>query len=233
MNLITSKNFKHTEFPSHLYKSCERIDGTEIGRLYKTAEGKIFPSITTVLSIQEKPELDNWRAAVGDEEADRVSRTATTNGTHIHNMAEAYIKNASYDDLFKNANPLIRSRFLPLKKMLDKHVDNIFSTELKFYSNKLQVAGTTDLIAEFDGKLSIIDYKTSKRIKYPSEIKDYFIQSSVYAIMAYEMFGLEIRDIVIMMLVEGSHMIIFKEKVRNHIADYIELRKLFKEKYSI
>lgn len=229
-NTIKLKTFKHLEFPSHLHKKCERIDGTGIGRLYKTSEGNIYPSITTVLSIQENPELEEWRRAVGEEEANRVSLQATSNGTYIHNIAEKYVNNSI---VWEEENVLARANFLPLKKLLDEHVDNIFSAELKMYSDKLGVAGTTDLIADFDGILSINDYKTSRRIKCASDIKDYFIQSSVYAAMAFEMFGLEIKDIVILMLVEGGQTIIFKEKVKNHLKDFIRLRKLFKEKYNI
>lgn len=225
-----SKQFNHLKFPTELYKHCKRIDGLEIGRLYETPEGKTYPSVTSILAVQEKPELEHWKELVGEEEAKSVSLRATTNGTYVHDLAEKYIKN-SVDD-WKTENPLVKNKFQPLKKILDEHVDNIFASELKFYSDKLRVAGTTDLIAEYDGVLSVIDYKTSKRIKYNDEIKDYFIQGSVYAMMAFEMFNLPIKDIVILMIVEND-ILVFKEKVKNHLKDYVIIRRLFKEKYNI
>lgn len=224
-----SKHFNHLKFPTELYKTCKRIDGLDIGRLYETSDGSIYPSITTILSIQEKPELEYWRELVGEEESKRVSLRATTNGTYVHDLADKYVNNSVN---WQKENPLVKNKFFPLKTILDNHVENIFSSELKFYSDKLKVAGTTDLIAEYDGVLSVIDYKTSKRIKYHNEIKDYFIQGSVYAMMALEMFNLPIKDIVILMIVEND-IIVFKEKVNNHLKDYVTIRRLFKDKYNI
>lgn len=227
------KFFDHQKFPFELYKKCERIEGsenTEAGRLYRTPEGKIFPSITSVLACREKPELINWRNAVGNEEANRVSLAATTKGTYIHNFAEDYVNN-KVDENYKT-NPLVLDRFEPFKRALDNHVNNIFHTELKMYSTMLKVAGTTDLIAEFDNSLSIIDYKTSERIKEKSDIEDYFIQASVYSVMVYEMFNKLINNIVIIMGVDGDkEPLIFKEKIKDHLKGYTEIRKEYKSKF--
>lgn len=230
-----SKTFIHQRFPFELYKKCERIEGSEntvAGRLYKTPEGKIYPSVTSVLACREKPELEQWRALVGDEEAAQVSLRATTKGTYIHDFAEDYVNNKV--DVNYRVNPLVLDRFEPFKRALDTHVNNVFHTELKMYSTMLKVAGTTDLIAEYDNELSIIDYKTSNKIKSKFEIEDYFIQASVYAVMVYEMFGKLINNVVIIMGVDGDkEPLIFQERVKNHLKNYSEIRKEYKAKFAL
>lgn len=197
-------------------------------RLYVTPDGKEYPSVTTVLGSQFKPELEAWKNAVGQEEAERVSKRATHNGTIIHEMCEYYLEN-DFEDRAKKYNIINYMGFNPLKEILDERVDNVVATELMLYSDRLESAGTIDLIAEFDGKLSIIDFKTSNDIKYDSQIKDYFMQSSAYAYMMNEHFDTNIEDTVILMTISGGDSKIFQKKAKDYIVDYLKVRINFKE----
>ena len=223
------KTFQHLHFPEEKYKKAERIDG-EAMRLYETVDGNRYPSITSILGCQPKPELEAWKARVGEVEAARVSKEATVRGSRIHDMCEAYLKNQFNP---KEYNPFHLDEWMGIKNHLDKHVDNVFSTELMLYSDRLRAAGTADLIAEYNGVLSLLDFKTSKRIKYKSDIKDYFLQCAAYSCMIYEMFGIKLNNIVILMIVDGGTILTFEEKAEDYIKDFFAVRKLFKEIHNI
>ena len=136
----------------------------KVGRLYTTPDGKKLPSITTVLgATQDKSGLDAWRKRVGEEEANRVMAQASTRGTAVHQLAEDYVNNE--ENWSKGAMPANLFTFNTIKPLLDKHMNNIWIQEAPLYSERLEVAGRVDCIAEWDGVLSIVDYKTSRRPK--------------------------------------------------------------------
>lgn len=145
-------------------------------------------------------------------------------------MCEKYLDNEFNP---QDYNPFMMDAFIPLKKVLDARISAVMSSELMLYSDRLRAAGTTDLIAMFDDELCLCDFKTSKRLKTRNEIIDYFLQSTAYSCMAYEMLGIEIKTIVIIMLVEGGDCLVFKEDVSDHISAFMRVRKLFKEKNGI
>lgn len=195
-------------------------------RVYEVPGGNRYPSITTVLSeSSEKGWLDEWRARVGDEEADKVSARARHRGTALHGYCEDYLNNKK-----PNVSMFDLEQFNQFKKALVR-IDDVFGIEKAVYSNKFQTAGTKDCGASFDKVPSIIDWKTSKVEKKREDIPDYFIQGSFYAIAMYEMFGMKIDNIVIVMAVDGGkEPLIFKEKVRDWFPHFVEKRKIFKEK---
>jgi genome maintenance exonuclease 1 len=175
--------------------SREEIDGV---RHYVTPNGN-YPSVTTVLGkMMDKSGLDEWRKRVGDEEADRVSRLAATRGTNIHNMCENYVRGEDVDV----SMPFNAYMFNQVKKVLDEHVDDIVGCELTLASDDLKVAGSCDLIALYDGKLSIIDYKTSSKNKMKDWIESYFLQTVLYSYMLWEMTGMMAKQCVIIIAVE-------------------------------
>jgi hypothetical protein len=203
----------------------ERIDGPEM-RLYRTPEGNLYPSVTTVLGAQPRPELDAWVSRVGEAEAKRVSERATIRGSAVHQLAEDYLNNRL--DLAA-ANPMYAQDFLPIMRELDEHVDDVISTEIKLYSDRLMVAGTTDLIAGWDGKTCIIDFKTSRRLKHESDILGYFVQGSVYSFMVYERLGLLVEDVVIVMMVDGdSRAQVFRKKAKDYLPTFLAWREDFR-----
>ena len=206
-------------------------DLSEKGRLYTTPTGAVFPSVTTVLGMQDKSGLDAWRKRVGDAEANRIMSQAATRGTAVHELAEKYVNNDP--DWKKGAMPANLFTFNTVKSVLDKHLDNVWIQVAPLYSEKLSVAGRVDCIAEWDGELSIIDYKTSRRPKLVQYIEGYFIQESVYAACFYERTGVPIKKIVTVIAVDDSEPQVFIEKPMNHLYKFIDLRKKYREKYGI
>lgn len=177
-----------------------------------------LPSITSVLSCRGKKSLFEWRDRVGSEEANRISRKAASTGTQIHKACENYLNNKdpfTVDDEVGMFLPMVTARFNQFKPILNR-IDNIMAQELFMAAPKLGVAGTVDCIAEFDGVLSIIDFKTSRRRKSEKYIKNYFTQETAYSIMAYEMYGLKISNLVTLISVEDDEPQVFITKPQFH-----------------
>jgi genome maintenance exonuclease 1 len=206
-------------------------DTTENGRFYTTPSGQILPSITTVLSVKNKSGLDAWRKRVGEEEANRVMNQAALRGTAVHQLAEDYVNNES--DWKKGAMPANLFTFNTIKPLLDKRLNNVWIQEAPLYSERLSVAGRVDCIAEWDGVLSIIDYKTSKRPKKREYVESYFIQEAAYAAMFLERTGVPIKQIVTVIAVDDNEPQVYIEKAIDHLPKFIELRKKFKEERGI
>lgn len=208
---------------NHVKLECLDFDleseTTESGRTYKTPDGKNYPSITTVLSSYSKKAIMEWRARVGDEEANRISRKASGRGTKLHNTVENYLLNEMSQMKIQTMMPDIKELFLKLKPYLDQHVNNIYGIEQPLYSHKLRLAGRCDCIGEWDGKISIIDWKTASRTKEKDHIANYFMQASAYAEMFEEITGIEINQIVIAIAVEDDAPQIFIEEKSKYLPN--------------
>ena len=221
--------FNHVD---HGYTLTElEADTTDNGRFYTTPSGEILPSITTVLSVQNKSGLDAWRKRVGEEEANRVMNQASLRGTAVHQLAEDYVNNEK--DWKKGAMPANLFTFNTIKPLLDKHLNNVWIQEAPLYSERLSVAGRVDCIAEWDGVLSIIDYKTSKRPKPRKYVESYFIQEAAYAAMFYERTGVPIKQIVTVIAVDDNEPQVFVEKTMDHLHKFVSLRAKFKQERGI
>jgi genome maintenance exonuclease 1 len=205
---------------------CETL---ESGRTYLTPKGTKYPSVTTVLGILSKDDILAWRKRVGEEEANRISRRAASRGEEIHKMAERYINNETLDP--KSYLPHLWHTFSTIKPILETRINNIVLQECPLYSDHLGLAGRVDLIAEFDGVLSIIDIKTSKRVKEKEDIHSYFMQETSYAIMFEERTGIPITNIVTIMAIDENEPRVFKEHrdnwvkpLKETIAEYTRMR---------
>lgn len=219
--------FTHVEHGIVLPKLTRET--TESGRKYFTPEGNAYPSITTVLSILSKQAIMEWRKRVGEEEANKISRQASTRGTAVHSLAENYLNNN--EDWNKGAMPANLASFNDIRPILDEHIDNVWMQEQFLYSDKLKCAGQVDCIAEYDNKLSIIDFKTSRRVKKKEDITSYFIQMAFYAAAFYERTGIPIRQGVIIMSVDGNEPLVFKENTYDYLEHFQSVRKKYKEIY--
>ena len=179
-------------------------------RLYVTPEGNKYPSITTILSVRNKSGLVEWRKRVGDKVANHVMHKAAARGTSVHHMCEDYLNNENIDHHQKNFLPWCL--FTQLQKVLT-NIDNIHAQEAGLYSDKYKVAGRVDCIAEYNGVLSIIDFKTSTKERNDEWNENYYIQCSAYAEMYGERTGTEIDQIVILCVTEdGTVQEFVKEK---------------------
>ena len=193
--------------------------GTDGKRFYTTPSGKRLPSVTTVMGAMKKQSILEWRAAVGEEEANRVSRAASGRGNRVHNLAEKWLKNEPIQ--WVREMPDSAAMFRSLIPHMQR-INNIHYIEQALWSEKIGLAGRVDLIAEWDGVLSVIDFKTSKKIKTREDIPEYFAQCVSYAGMYEEHVGVGIDQIVIVMGVEQNKPLIFVEKTEDHIGNLVE-----------
>jgi genome maintenance exonuclease 1 len=214
--------FNHVshEFPQLLQENAEGR------RLYVTPNGEKYASVTTVLSDYGKEGLMEWRKKVGEEKANEISRKATTRGTSVHKVIETFLNNEdiSQHDMMPN----VKSLFYRMKPELEK-MDNIHCLETRLFSHKLRLAGTVDCIAEHNGVLSVVDFKTSIRLKKKEQIQNYFMQGVAYADMFSEMTNLNVDQIVILIGVDTANfaqtLTIKKEDMdyyRQELHKYIE-----------
>lgn len=188
---------------NHTLVDFQEMETETIGgkRHYVTPEGDRLKSVTSILSeALDNSALLRWKARVGEEEASKVSTQAARRGTAVHNIAERYVLNQN--DIFKGEMPFNVGSFQPIKKILDEHVNNVLGVEIPLYDTTLGCAGRTDLVAEYNGVASIIDYKTSKKIKPEAWIESYFLQSTIYSMMFQKTFGIEIPQIAIIITVD-------------------------------
>lgn len=173
-------------------------------RHYVTSDGAFaYPSVTTVLDhCADKTHLFEWRKRVGEEEANRISKRATNRGTAMHNLCEKYVLGEDMD--FSSEMPSTTMLFHQIKNVLDRKVDNVYCIEDVLISHKLKVAGRVDMIAEYEDQISIIDFKTSEKKKRKDWITDYFKQTSLYGYMFWEMTGIPIKKIVVIIACADS-----------------------------
>jgi len=221
--------FNHVEHDIVLPKLTRKT--TEEGRRYFTPEGNAYPSITTVLGVLSKDGILEWRKRVGEEEANKISRQAATRGTAVHKLAEDYLDNLP--DWNKGAMPANLASFNDLKTILDERLNNIYFQEEFLYSDRLKCAGQVDCIAEFDGQLSIVDFKTSRKPKKEEWITSYFIQASFYAAAFYERTGIPIKQGVILITVDGNEPQVFKVNTYDYLEHFLSVRKKYKEIHKV
>ena len=159
----------------------ETIDGVRYYDVPNTEGFTKLVSITSVTSWINREIFRSWRARVGNEQADKVTKAATSRGTDMHTLTEYYLKNEDLPEV----QPLSEYLFKQSKPQLDL-IDNIHALEKSMYSLQLGIAGTVDCIAEYNGELAIIDFKSSKKPKPRKWIDHYFVQCAAYACMLYE-----------------------------------------------
>jgi genome maintenance exonuclease 1 len=195
---------------------------TESGRYYTLPDGTSFPSVTTVLGRKlDKTGLEQWKKCVGEEEAAKISTQAARRGTSIHDMCEKYLLNEDYK---KGVMPANLATFSSIRSELDDNVGMIYGIESPLHSHKLMTAGRTDLIADWCGAPSIIDFKTSRKLKEEQWIQGYFLQATCYSMMVEELTDLQIANIVIIIAVDHEYPQVF---TRNSHAFRNQVTELF------
>ncbi len=197
--------FDHVELEFEELKSTT----TSGSRVYETPDGT-FPSITTVLGRKKAQFFKEWRARIGEEEANKITTQATRRGTKVHKVVENYILNQ--EDYFEDSLPHVREMFNTIKPHLDKNLDNIAGIEIPLWSKQLGVAGRCDCVADWKGQKAILDWKTSGKLKKREWVEEYFLQTTAYSIMFEERTKIPINNIVIVIAVENEEPQIFEEK---------------------
>lgn len=216
--MFTHKNIQLTEMNAVT---------TDKGRKYRTPEGVDLPSITTVLSILSRDSIAAWRKRVGEEEANRISHRAASRGTKVHAIIEDYLNNKeTYRDEYL---PDIVASFSDIKHILDTNIGDIYALEAPLYSNHLGVAGRVDCVADYGGKPSIIDFKTSRKRKKAEWVENYFMQEAAYAIMWEERTGIPIVQLVTIIAVDNSEPQVFIEHRDNWVRPLRDTIKRYKD----
>ncbi len=196
-------------------------DTQPTGRTYSTPDGTKYPSITTVLSILSEDSIRAWKKRVGEEEANKISTKASGRGTAVHEIIESYLNNETTEKYM----PHVKQSLNNVRPILDERLGKIYGLEVPLYSAHLGLAGRVDCVAEFDGVPSIIDFKTSKRVKKKEWISNYFAQMAGYAVMWEERTGRPITNTVVIMDVDDNEAQVFKEHRDNHINLLIDTKK--------
>ena len=193
----------------------EHIDGVRYYSIPNEDELVKLVSITSVTSHFNKEIFVNWRKKVGNEKADRITKAATVRGTDMHTLTENYLDNKELPKV-----PPISEFLFKIAKPKLNLIDNIYALEGPLYSKQLGIAGTVDCIAEYDGELSIIDFKTSQKPKPREWIEHYFVQAMAYGCMLYEMKNIAVKKLVIIMACENGECVVYEETDK---AKYIKL----------
>lgn len=218
-------NFRHVKLDELNFEM--ESETTEKGRVYKVPGGGLYPSITTVLSSYNKKALMEWRQRVGDEEANRVAKAASGRGTRLHNTVEKYLLNELTDVKIKTMMPDIKEMFFDMRKIIDENIGDIYGIEQPLYSHKLRLAGRCDCIAEWNGQLAIVDWKTASRTKDKDHIKNYFMQATAYAEMFEELTGKAIDTIVVAIAVQSEAAQLFVESKDKYLLPLNEYNERY------
>tara|TARA_Y200000002_G_scaffold371270_1_gene367740 strand:+ start:1295 stop:1972 length:678 start_codon:yes stop_codon:yes gene_type:complete len=189
---------------------------------------KYYPSVTSITSFKNAAFFAGWRKKIGETEANRITARATQRGTAFHSLAEDYFKDDLNTDRYLANNPLSVRMFQSAKTTLDR-IDNIHCLETFLYSHYLGLAGRVDCIAEFDGELAVIDFKTSTKEKQEQYIEHYYVQETAYAAMFLERSGIEVKKIVTLIAVEDGSIQVFQ---KYNLDDYLQLLKSYIEEFS-
>ena len=220
---MTFKHIKHK-----IERPFVKTAHTDSGHYYITPDGKTYPSITTVFKLlDDKSWYPHWVNSImkkmnmtqleAEVECKRIGDESMIVGTDLHTMAEGYLK-GSYPTTFGKYEVDINMLFESLRNHLDEHIDNIHGTEAELYSDEMELAGTVDCIAEYDGVLSVIDFKNSRKPKTKSECqkKDYFTQITAYAKMWEFCTGQKIEQGVILVVSWDGKVKPFIVKISDH-----------------
>ena len=193
---MTNFNYKPANIPQAV-----KIE-TETERYYLTPEGHRFNSVTQVIgAMMPKQEIIEWRERVGDAEADKVVNIAVARGKAVHRTIEQYLLGEQFP---KKIMPATLATFQQMKKQIDQSLTTIYGIELPLFSYNLKLAGTCDLLGEWNYIPSIIDHKTSKYEKRAEDIQGYFLQACMYSMMYEELSGQRLEQLVVLIGCDDS-----------------------------
>lgn len=215
---------KFEKYPTELKLPELKVIETERKRMYVTPEGNKYPSVTTVTGWKKREFFAEWRKNNPQE-----SKYALQRGNDFHTLIEKYLQN---EEVERHSDSKTQKLFEQIKSELH-NIDKILCQEVALWSDTLKLAGRVDCIAEYDGKLSIIDFKTSKKTKDEFEIEEYFLQATCYAIMLEERCGIQISNIVILMSCDDGSTLVFQQKPKKYIKKLTEtINTYFREQKS-
>ena len=219
---------KYNVIDSNVENGITQLNTTS-GRYYQTPQGKIYPSSTTIVGLLNKKAINQWVANVGEQRAEQIKKQASEHGSRWHALMEDTInkgvQNLSYVNEFSRVyNKLLNGVY--------KNISNIKAVEYRMYSDELQVAGTADLIADYNGMCSIIDWKTTSHYKTANDVTSYWCQLASYAVMAKERLQLDVKQFVLVF--NDSDVSIYTlqdNRIEMWIENFKKLRLKYKQLY--
>jgi len=218
-------NFNHVKLSFALNEMVAKtIEGE---RVYPVGEDKFYPSISTITSYRKRHTIKEWRQRVGEQEANKISTQAASIGTSFHSMAEDYLNNNFNIEKYKDKY-MAKVLFIQAKPILNM-INNIHFQEAPLYSDEFQIAGRVDCIGEFDGKLSVIDFKSSIKEKKEEWIENYFVQETGYAKMYEERSGIKVDQIVTIIACQSGETQIFIKNPSDYVPLLIDYIKEYRE----
>ena len=195
------------------FKQAKLIE-KDNAHFYQTPTGEIYPSITTILqgtmSDEKKVSLQNWKEQ--EIAADYITQEAATIGTETHKLIENYINEVKQADEVRLLSVAHFNNLIPFLQ----RINDVYGTELRLYSNIMKLAGTSDCIANYDGELSIIDYKTKRSNQKEEWMTDHFIQGTAYSQMFKELTGIEVKQVVILVSSEKNSRMEFVKNTEDY-----------------
>jgi len=212
------------KFFNHKFFEFEELPRVVIEgkRYYQLPDGSLAKSVTTAISdASDKTALYEWRAKVGEAEANKISTQAANRGTALHSICEHYLLNE--EKMLPNTMPVNVFTFKQIRPYIDGCLDNIYGIEARLFSYKLKAAGTADCIAEWNGIPSIIDFKTSRKEKKEEWIENYFLQATTYALMFEERTGIEVPQIVILIAVDDQEPQVFVKSKDTFVKKVLQI----------
>ena len=206
-------------------ETLKRFNINEVRHYAKEGSDIAYPSVTSILSFINGPKFAKWRARVGEEAANKKTKRATTRGTRLHTVIEHFMLGDDYRSLDEYKVPLINLMFSAAKPELEKRINNIYEQETQMSSDRLCLAGTVDLICDFDGELAVVDFKTSERTKPEEWLESYFVQLSAYWAMFSEATGAVPKKLVVFLVAENGDIQIVERRNPIHylsiLSDYV------------
>ena len=225
MEIMTANNnFIHLQCPDIPAIKQVNANGK---RHYETPVGPLV-SITTVIHHFTPEGIKQWRESIGDDVANYVMRTSSNRGTRVHKLVDSFLYNESIDNMTREYGVTAAGLFNLMRPALEK-INNIVTIEKAIYSADpaIMVAGTTDCVAEYEGILSIIDFKTSSKMREQDTIDDWCIQATFYALAWECLTGQKISQLVIICATEDGQTDVIKanpseyvERLKEMIGDY-------------
>lgn len=214
--------------PIFEYLPFDRIEleSREIdGKRFYAVDDELYPSVTTVLSQLSKDGIKEWRARVGKDAADKITRTAASRGTKLHFMCEDYVNNK--EDYLKDRMPTTIDLFKQIKTYLDNNLEAVYAVEASLYSKKLRAAGKCDLICRMHGVNCIVDYKSSSSLKKEEWIENYFLQETAYSIMVEELYQIPIYYIITLIATEEGTLQFFVKRPSDYVDKVYNIFNLY------
>ena len=215
------KNFIQYDIPK-----LKRVD-SDSGRVYETPTGQRYPSVTSVTGIVNQQSISAWRSKVGEERATAVSTKASKRGTAVHSLCENYLLSGAACSSIADLE-----MFNSLVPHLNR-IDNIHCLETQLFSHHLQVAGTVDCIAEYDGGLAVIDFKTASKPKREEWISHYFMQCAAYSFMFWERTKVSCSKMIVLVGVDDHQPQLFEQPVKPWLEKFVSIREQFRREKGI